>query len=228
MKWLLFTVSLIPLVACSHHTMNRQVSSLGRSILTGEVEEPASFKGWRKNASEQHGDLDFTELRPAEIHCSSTQLTPSSPDMSAKEYFNAMYGVYDHRKLNPESGLCLIRSKSKKPFCLKADGLYYVVVSDLYQDKCGNYYRGYTEVMFQKSYETMGTLFSPGRTMYQNPKSEFQGDMIVGHTYPVEAGDFYFLRAASPEEIAKIRDAKAFAQKRGHIFDPEKNAYLQK
>ena len=214
--------------SCSHAPENRVLASVPQSRLLETIEEPQAFKGWSTNKTEQHDELDLTQIETTEIQCESQELTPSHPSMEMKLYFNAKWGRYDDRKVSPKSSLCLIQSRSKNPVCLKADTVNYVIVSDLFQDRCGNFYRGYAEVLFQRSFENMGTLFSPGRTMYQNPKSEFEGDLVSGNTYPVDSAQFFFFTKATDEEVKQIVKNKSVAARQGYSFDPEKNLYKKK
>jgi len=206
----------------------RAPSSVPQSQLLQSIEEPQAFKGWSSNRSEQHDELDFSRIETTEIACDSQELTPSHPSMEMKLYFNAKWGRYDDKKVPPKSSLCLIQSRAKNPICLRADAINYVIVSDLFQDKCGNFYRGYAEVLYQRSFENMGTLFSPGRTMYQNPKSEFEGDLLSGDTYPVNASQFFFFTKATEEEAMQILRNKSVALKQGYFFDADKNIYRRK
>ncbi len=206
----------------------RAPSSVPQSQLLQAIEEPQAFKGWTTNKSEQHAELDLSRLEVTGISCDSQELTPSHPSMEMKLYFNAKWGRYDDKKVPPNSGLCLIQSRGKKPYCLKADAINYVIVSDLFQDKCGNFYRGYAEVLYQRSHENMGTLFSPGRTMYQNPKSEFEGDLVSGDTYPVNASHFFFFTKATEDEIKQILKNKSIAVRKDYFFDADKNIYRKK
>jgi hypothetical protein len=215
--------------ACSQVSLNNRLPANElTSLLDQPVEEETAFQGWKKNTSEQHGEILFSQLKMAKLQCDSTELTPTNVGMEFKTYYNAKRGIYKDHHVSPEGSLCLIRSRGKKVFCLKSDVLLYVVISDLYQDKCGNYYRGYKEILFQKSHENMGTLFSPGRTMYQNPKSEFEGDMMYGDTYPVNWEDFLFLTEATEEEKQKLPLSKQRSIAEGFVFDSVRNIYRKK
>lgn len=122
--------------------------------------------------------------------CSDLLLTPLSKDQSTKKYHRYIVGSYNHAKLRGNSEVCI--TSSATGYCLRADTVEYVIMSDVYADSCGNKYRGFWEVSFLTKDESMGTLCSLGRTFYEKANSDFPGEYEVGPTYKVEATRFLF------------------------------------
>jgi hypothetical protein len=229
-KCSIFFASLSLMVSCSHSKAFREVASkIPDSILAESVKEKHAFLGWKNNPREQTDFLNFEEVKSVSINCENSRIFPTHPQMDQKKYFNAKYGSFDHFKLSTESELCLLKTKSKNSkgnyTCLRADRLAYVVISDLYEDSCGNFYRGYKELLFQRSHENMGTLFSPGRSMLPDPKATVEGEYIYGSTYPVESAEFYFFTEVTDQERASIKVGKKQAEKLGIRWDPQTNTF---
>ncbi len=172
---------------------------------------------WRENS-------DFVianPIGPENVHvtalnCPQPKLWPTHPSQASKEYLWAAFTHYDHFKLPIDSYACL-RPNPTNRFCVMAAIPLVVVMSDLFEDECGNLYRGYWLVSYFKSDENMGTLYSKGRTSYPRPDSPYEYDMIEGDTYPVEYKDFLFLGELMPLDHEKISQEQARAIKNGFI-----------
>jgi hypothetical protein len=126
-----------------------------------------------------------------------------------------------------DSRTCKIASKSAKPVCLLTDIFEYAVISDVFEDNCGNIYRGYWNVGFLKQDDNMGMLLSKGRTVYPKANAEYAGETEVGSTYAVDAKDFLFLGAplaADKDTAAKLaQEANA-----SHTFDTAKHLFVKR
>jgi hypothetical protein len=230
MKKSIFLLLFLSLLSCSHSSPVREVASeIPESILDQVVNEKQAFLGWKNNPKEQTAYLNLEEVKPIPINCENSRIFPSHPQMDQKKYFNAKYGSYDHFKLSPDSEICLLKTKTKNSkgnyTCLRADRLAYVVISDLYEDTCGNFYRGYKELLFQRSHENMGTLISPGRSMFSDPKGTVEGEYVYGSTYPMESMEFYFFTEVTDKERRAIQIGKIRAPNLGLHWDPETNTY---
>lgn len=190
------------------------------------IPDTKAFLGWNEDAGGQSTKLDSVKVRKINLNCArADKLYPTHPDMGLKEYYNARWGRYDQRLLKGNDEACLISTKPSRPtapkFCLAADILKYVIISDTYQDACGNLYRGFYEEMYFKSHDNMGTLFSKGRSLYPDPEAMFAGEMITSGTYPVEASEFLFLTPLFPEDAKKIEKARFRALQSGMKYDPQ-------
>ncbi len=145
-----------------------------------------------------------TEIPVRPLACESKNLYPTHPYQSTKEYIHAAFSMYDHRMLSPDSYACLTPNPTRK-FCLRGATALLVVMSDTYEDDCGNFYRGYWLLTYLKSDESMGTLFSKGRVLYEKPDAEFPGEYDEAGTYIVKSGDFFLLGDLLPEDRENIR-----------------------
>ena len=139
---------------------------------------------------------------------------------------------YDNRRLPGTSDACATPTTTKK-FCIVAQRAVVSIMSDTYQDSCGNFYRGYWFLNYRvgggpsKSEDNMGTLFSKGRTQYPKRGAQFAGEVEDGNTYPVDVKNFLFLSPLLPNDRARIREALGYAAKAGfrkvgHIWEPKK------
>ena len=170
--------------------------------------------------------LDTLKVKKTTLNCAGAEeLYPTHPDMGLKEYYNAQWGRYDQRLLKGNDEACLVSSRPSRPnalkFCLAADILKYVIISDTYQDACGNLYRGFYEEMYFKAQDNMGTLFSKGRSVYPDPNAMFSGEMITAGTYAVPASEFLFLTPLFPGDAEKIEKARKQAFQSGMTYDPQ-------
>lgn len=146
--------------------------------------------------------------------CGVKKLYPTHPSQMTKEYLHAVYSMYNYAKIPPTSYACLIKNPTNR-FCVRAATAIMVVMSDTYEDDCGNFYRGYWLVTYLKSDESMGTLFAKGRSAFQRPGSEFKNDFIEDGTYFVPVKDFMFFGELLPGDMNKIRAEKARALRSG-------------
>ncbi len=162
-----------------------------------EIPSYYAFTEWRPVDGYTTDALDLNKVPQISLNCSSANLYPTHADQSTKQYHQFNYGSYDINKLKAEDPTCLLPSKYKnaagKYYCQRSDILYSTVISDTYRDLCGNQYRAFWRVTYLKQNDNMGTLFSRGRTMYQNPGSDFPGDVVLGGTYITNVKDFLFL-----------------------------------
>lgn len=134
-------------------------------------------------------------------------LYPAHPQQDTKEYLYGAYANYAHHKLPVDSSACVTVNPTRR-FCLRATYANLIIMSDIYEDACGNFYRGYWLTSFLKSDESMGTLFSKGKTAYEKPEAEFPGEFVMGGTYPVDKINFLFLgklRQGDKEAVEKGR-----------------------
>jgi hypothetical protein len=113
--------------------------------------------------------------------------------------------------------------------CLLADELHFVILSDTYELVCSGESKGWVralkKVSFVRREENMGTLFSPGRTLYPRSKGPFPGDMWVGPTFSVGGGEFIGYWPIAQEELDELPKLinKALSESHelvGRIFVP--------
>ena len=201
------------------------ISALLLTVASVVVPNPEAFKIWRPMDGYTTSDVNLQALPQVQINCPAdqTNLYPTHPQQESKHYHLFDWGEYNHGKLNGESEACAQGSRFKSAngqyACLRPDVVFNVVMSDIYRDKCGNYYRAFKQLVFLKKNENMGTLFAVGRTIYPDNKSNFPGDTYVGPTYPVRLQEFVFLSNLFPGDLEKARALKANALTRTHIFD---------
>lgn len=156
------------------------------------------------------------EARELPLTCESSTLWPTHPFQTTKEYLWAGFAHYEHHKLPVDSYACMRPSPTNR-FCLMGAIAMAVVMSDTFEDECGNTYRGYWLVTYLKHDENMGTLFSKGRTAYPRPGGPYEYDMIEGDTYPVKTKDFLFLGELLPLDHENISREQDRASKNGFI-----------
>jgi hypothetical protein len=162
-------------------------------------------------------------------------LYPTHPSQGTKEYHLYDTAQYSNQQLDGRDDTCLVsqvrahprarplnpatvqriireaEANGRRIACLQADIAHRVVLSDTYIDACGNYYRGVKRTSFLQSNESMGTLFSPGRTNYDRGNSVSDGQ-YDGDTYPVRHTEFAFLAELLPGDMPKITQARAAAR----------------
>ena len=180
-------------------------------------------------------DVDGSQFPPSRIDivpltCRDRKLYPTHPQQFSKDYVMSLVSKYDRIRLPGTSSACTTPTTSKRT-CIVAMRAVVAVMSDTYQDSCGNYYRGYWFLSYRvstnrfKTEDNMGTLFSKGRTQYPKPHAQFAGEVVDGNTYPVSEKDFLFLTPLLPGDMKKIRDNQAYAiragfTKKGMIWNP--------
>ena len=184
-----------------------------------------AFRGWTPVEGYVTSNLRFDRIPRVQLNCPAdpNNLYPTHPDQGLKAYHRFDGGSYNHFQLTAESEACTMGGNYKDGHglypCLRPDAAYRVEMSDIYRDKCGNLYRGYWNLLYLKKWESMGTLFSKGRTMYVNPNSQFSGDYVMGPTYRVPLSDFLFLGAPWAGDRERAAEQAARALQRTHNFD---------
>lgn len=157
----------------------------------------------------------LSDVQELSLKCSKDSfLYPAHPQQYTKEYLHGIYANYLHHKLPVTSAACTMPNPNRR-FCLRSTYANLYIMSDLYEDACGNYYRGYWLTAFLKSDESMGTLFSKGRTAYEKPNSQFPGEYVMGDTYKVSVNDFLFLGSLLQGDLIKIQNARRESTKLG-------------
>jgi hypothetical protein len=181
---------------------------------------------------------DGKELPPGKVQevsfaCADKNLYPTHPFQDTKEYIFAVASDYDYAKLPATSEACIMPSPTKR-FCQRAQTANVVIMSDTYEDGCGNKYRGYWVKHYRSGgnkYQTednMGTLVAKGRTIYEKTNSQFSGEVYAGNTYPTLHSDFAFLGKILPGDAGRIQKSIENAVRMGYVrqgksFIPPKN-----
>lgn len=181
-------------------------------------------------------DVDGSQFPPARVdiiplQCRDKNLYPTHPQQFTKEYVLGLVAKYDNRRLPGSSDACAV-STTTKSYCIVAQRGVVAVMSDTYEDGCGNLYRGYWFLNYRigggptKSEDNMGTLFSKGRTQYPKRNAMFAGEVEDGNTYAVDVKNFLFLSPLLPNDLKRIREAQGYAaragfRKNGRIWVPK-------
>lgn len=192
-----------------------------------------AFKGWQPVEGYVTSHIDLNKLPKVQLNCPADPdgLYPTHPQQEVKHYHRFDWGTYDHFKLKGDDEGCSLGSRYKNAngeySCLRPDTVYSVVMSDVYRDRCGHLYRAYWQLLYLKTNENMGTLFSLGRTLYPNPNSSFPNDFVMGDTYRVSRAQVLFLSAPLTGDREKIIRSQQSAQ-RTHRFDPERLLFFTK
>jgi hypothetical protein len=198
------------------------------------------FRGWKFDPDYQADGKDLATVKKISIACEDKSLSPAHPQQDTKQYHLATFGEYGKGGLvrggadGPFREICQTWSLARKPdqrTCLRFKVLKFVILSDVYQDHCGHFYRGYFQKMFSTNEETMGTLVSPGKTFYEKSDSAFSGgafsDVYVGGTYPVKDSDFLFFGDVFPGDLDKVRQGIQMAISSGQIQDPSTGLFSE-
>lgn len=151
-------------------------------------------------------------------NCQARKLWPSQPQQNLKKYHIAIWSNYIPQNLPADSGACITPSGNRK-YCLRSSAANTMILSDTFEDSCGNFYRGYWLVTFLQNQESMGTLASKGRTFYPKPGSQFKSEYVMGSSYQTSERDFLFLGDLLPGDLGKIRKLKSDALKEGYTMD---------
>lgn len=203
------------------------------SLAKAQVPHSEAFKGWKFDPSFEADGSDLKTLNKVSLACESSMLYPTHPQQDTKTYHLAVYGEYNNQLVlggdkGPFADICQAWTRGavvEKRMCLKSKTINMVVLSDLYQDACGNVYRGFFKKQFFTTDETMGTLVSPGKTFYENPYSEFIGtklvDTYVGGTNPVPASQFLYFTRASALDMTRIQKNIELAKAKGQYRNPQ-------
>lgn len=186
-------------------------------IIPSDFPDSDLLKFWNNNDDFTISRGEVPELIvKTEIQCAKSTLWPTHPQQFTKEYHFAAWAHYDHGRLSPDSAACL-RANPTNRFCVMATYANAVVMSDTFSDECGNSYRGYWLVSYLRSDESMGTLFSKGRTVYPKPDAEFPGEFYTGDTYRVESSQFLFLSPITKEDLKQVEMSQTEAREEGYI-----------
>lgn len=179
---------------------------------------------WKKNDDivMDKKPLMPNQLQQTELNCKDRRLWPTHPQQDTKEYSYGDFAYYDYTKLPARSSACTIPNPTKK-YCLRATSAHLTIASDLFEDNCGNIYRGYWFVSYLKSDENMGTLLSKGRTVIPRPNSEFENDLMNGDSYVLDRDIFLFLAKPSKQDLLNMKSSRARAlikeyELKGKIF----------
>lgn len=186
-------------------------------------------------------------------------LYPALPFSNDKHYHYAASEAYDERQMRLCDRRCAKSRGEEDAFCnasavARADelgrhpmcasnrvhALAQVILSDLFMDACGNYYRAFWQVVFESQDENFGTLLSKGRRIYDRGCADGVIDPYYDGTYDVEMSAFLFFAAATDVERQKISQQLAEAltpvdiaslrpglvpTSRGFTFDPETHLF---
>lgn len=196
-----------------------------------------AFRGWQPVEGYADSSVNLATLDRVEINCPADpdSLYPTHPQQDSKIYHRFDWGGYDNTKLKGDDEACAMSSKYKGSdgqfACLRPDVAYFVIMSDIYRDRCGNMYRAYWKFLFLKKNENMGTLFSLGRTMYPRPNSKVPGDYVLGGTYKVSRAQMVFLSPPLAGEglygdLGKATELRARALKAGVVFDEKSLLFI--
>lgn len=156
-----------------------------------------------------------------ELQCKNRNLYPTHPQQFTKEYIYGVVAKYDNLRLPGKSSSCEISTKNAKAYCIRAMRAVVAVMSDTYEDGCGNLYRGYWLKNYRVaqnknlSEDNMGTLFALGRTQYPKRNAQFAGEYEDGNSYAVNVKEFLFLGPLLPGDLKRIQDARGFAARAG-------------
>ncbi len=177
--------------------------------------DPEYMKRWQENRE----FVINTALPPFRItekpfSCKVRKVYPTHPSQYTKDYLYAVYANYDHGKIPPNSSACMRKNPTGR-FCVRTTSAYMVVMSDTYEDECGNYYRGYWLITYLKSDESMGTLFAKGRAAYEKPDAQFANEYVEDGTHFLAPREFLLFSELLPGDAKKIREEKARALRSG-------------
>jgi hypothetical protein len=190
------------------------------------VPESSAFLGWKKSPSLEDSESPWALERVQLNNCQDQNLYPTHPSMSLKKYHFVYVGKFDVTQLQRSSPACKIASTMATNLkCVIADELYHFIVSDTYQDRCGNFYRAFSRKIFFKRQEKMETLFSPGRSMMKTPGSFISGDYTTQGTQPVPRNEFLFLTSLFSQDLSKIETERSRTQASGE-FDLDSSSLI--
>ena len=170
------------------------------ALASSEVPSAHAFLGWSNHTDREAITLD--KIEKVEIKC-GTKLFPAYPQSYLKQYHEVLIGSYDHAKMTAKDDACAIAGNGPVRHCLRPKLIYSYILSDTFNDSCGNLYRGVWRVVFFDSDESMGTLISKGRTLYEDPKAELPGTYVYGPTYACDVSEFIYLGRPFPGDSVK-------------------------
>ena len=203
------------------------VGSLGNAdSLLNSFPHPMALSVWQDSPDFTDPSIDLQKYPSSKITCDDGNLYPTHPQQTLKKYHVHRWAGYDQNKLKPDETAC-VRPSSMGTFCVRGDIAYDVILSDTFEDRCGNLYRGFEQVSFLGQDETMGTLVSPGRTIYPKPHSEFIGEFISGGTYAVPIARFMKIGPVLPTDIEQIQKGREQALGVTHSYDTTTHLYSE-
>jgi len=190
-----------------------------------DAPNPEAFMGWKSDIRLTGETIPLSQLRDKKVACKDDRLFPTHPSQTLKRYHQIDVGTYDIFKLKAEDEACLIKGKVKNNKgifpCFNADIAERNILSDTYRDACGNLYRGVVKRVFLRRQDNMGTLFSPGRSMVPDVKSEIAGEFLIAGTYPVELKSLLRVTELLPGDEEKIKAEQEQAKREGFHFDSQ-------
>lgn len=194
--------------------------------------------------------LPESALRRKQFSCPDPQLFPTHPQQTLKQYHRYDAANYSAADLDARDDECVVsrltrasevartriieeedRNGRRIP-CIVATQSHYVTISDTYIDRCGNYYRGVYSINFLKIDESMGTLFSKGRTTYdddeENRRTGYSGNTYSGNTYAVPVSEFDYLAELLPGDMEGINRGRAIAIGNTHDLAQDKLIFISR
>lgn len=211
--------------------------SIARADISGPMAEPleellnevsipekGAFLGWSEKVGWATSRVNPFSAKKLELNCANQNLYPTHPQQTTKEYHVFLKGQFDVARLPGTSRACHLHNNARGDSpkrCLVPEQMEFALISDTYEDSCGQKYRAYWVVSFLQKDETMGTLLSQGRTVYPDESSQFQNDMIDGQTYAVPVREFLFLTELLPGDDKKISGEQKRALQHTHTFNPQ-------
>lgn len=190
----------------------------------------ATMGSWQKDSAYSTSLKRFPPIAKYNIGdkiCGNT-FYPAHPMANTKEYHEALYKRFDTRKLPANSIQCRVQSRGRKPYCIAAGSLKFVIISDTFFDICGNYFRGFWPVTYNTDHESLGTLLAKGRTVEPKLNSPFANDFTPSNTYSVRRNEFLYLSPLFKGDKKKIKEAVHSSAKyyklikRNRIFEKQR------
>ncbi len=220
----------LPLIILTLLTSNGG-SAIGTEVI-GKFDRPELIREW-KNESTLVVPLEKMKLKkisPKECE-KGAGIFPTHPSQLTKKYHVLRYGQYDETKLRGDDSLCKfsqkVSSRKKGLICFIAVQAGYLMMSDYYMDRCGNYYRGFWEHSFTvaNKLDDHPFLLSKGRVNEMIDRGEYM-DSKDSDTYALRPENFLFFGEVRPDEIQEILAIRDRSLKNGFRFDP--STYLFK
>jgi hypothetical protein len=200
----------------------------GCAVAGNGLPHPEALGPWQEDTKIIESPAPWETLPRLALPCGEQELYPTHPQQTLKRYLLYAYAQYDNQKLSGHDEPCLVHSprSDQRPLpCLRADVAYHVVLSDTYQDACGNGYRGVWELYFLGQQDNMGTLLSLGRSLQPRPGSDLANDFVAGGTYAVPASSFLFLTPLFPGDRETMEKDRQEALSHFH-FDGKKRVFI--
>lgn len=152
---------------------------------------------WNNNYAQNDGAAMPESMEKVAINCDSDRLWPTHPEQITKDYIYAVSASYKNKEHSDANA---------------------IVMSDFYQDECGNMYKGYWVASFLSDEETMHTLLSKGRRIIRKPGG-YPGEYTSGSTFAVNENEFLFFTELSAEENGKVELSQERALDNGYRLD---------